>query len=1177
MASNHVHLDDHHAGQQSNMFARPELNAFDNLFSNAHADQTFDAGAWNFEQQGAPPQQWQQQPHQQPMPATFDSSGAFYGGRDFSNSPAPYGGQTFAHQQQFQSNNLDPALMSTATAEHPNFNNTNMRMYANSAAQANTIAPQALRQASYSSSTPPVADFQQNQQRQNNASQQQTLASTPPAAAPAYIPAPPAKYPDAPAGKPSGKFYIIDANELAANTNSVRLHEFLYIGNDAVEMPIMKSSLPQYQARKSRNELRKLAANDERLRAKIAKASKKAKTPAAKVARTRPVSYGSPSSVKDEISDSSSETETSEDDSDYESSDDETPEPSPLPSTRPVEALPAMRYDTIKATWRPRNLPVTADEIRAALKDYWDILQAVRNRWKEDSAALKQAQEKNSRDIELLKGRVKDQRSLMEMALKSALEHGHPDVIRVLGGNAPLLFLAYQFLADRIRENEYNDSFSKAIIELLSRSENITMEHIERTKLNTALKRYLNRGDDRTKPQAEKILERAQTNSKKSGAATTNGASEKKVEVKKEAEASKEPGARPQPPVVAGVKRPRPGDSSAQQPAKKTSSAAAPSSTATAGVKTAASGLKKPGATTTTGSANGAASAATKPKMVSKPNMFAGLQSASKRSNATVQKPTAGTTAAPKKPAAPAPAAPRFSFAETMANLTKPKEQQPASKPEENRPPETEEEKAKRLRKEERRKLRVKWADNGIGNKDQLESVRLFTHDPEEELGHDAAMVRDVADVGGEGRMFKQHKDMMDLDDDDDRPSEEDFRPWRTPSLVDFSTVPESERERNYEPYGGGTLPVDSAEKAVQEQHEANTLLVFYPSPGDIPLCPREPPEDEQQPHTDAKAPMSIGVPPDDSPYTRRAPRYDPTPQPAAPADIPMPDLSSIMSILSRTQQQQAPTPPQPPQLPQPAPQTSELEKTFSMFMPQQQQPPPQVSQPQAPAPAAPAVDIQAILASLNNLNGQSQQAPQPPQPPQQAPPAPFPSMNANPGGGSGFDLAAILQSVGNGGAPPAVPAFGMPLPNQQAQQQHPHQPLPSQSEMFQEERSKRQRGNDDHGGERGWGSNRRNKKWKNKNNPDYQPPQFVVPCKFWKEGKCMKGDKCPVHSSSPASTKPPTATASPPPTAPTAPKSMTSLPQGGGGGKKKKRKKGKRYMDRDANGGDLGAGIMDD
>lgn len=208
------------------------------------------------------------------------------------------------------------------------------------------------------------------------------------------------------------------------------------------------ASLPQYQARKSRNELRKLAANDERLRgnsvallrfdcstdtvaAKIAKASKKAKTPTIKVARFRPASLGSPSSIRDDVSDSSSETETSEDDSDYDSSDDEAPEPSPLPTSRPNDAIPAMRYDTIKATWRPRNLPVTADEIRAALKDYWDILQAIRNRWKEDQQSLKQAQEKNSRDIELLKGRVKDQRSLMEMAMKCALEHGHPDVIRV--------------------------------------------------------------------------------------------------------------------------------------------------------------------------------------------------------------------------------------------------------------------------------------------------------------------------------------------------------------------------------------------------------------------------------------------------------------------------------------------------------------------------------------------------------------------------------------------------------------------------------------------------------------------------------------------------------------------------------------------------------------------------
>lgn len=639
---------------------------------------------------------------------------------------------------------------------------------------------------------------------------------------------------------------------------------------------------------------------------------------------------------------------------------------------------------------------------------------------------------------------------------------------------------------------------------------------MERTKLNTALKRYLTRGDDRSKPQAKLIIDRAEANSKKPSA---NGAAEKKPDIKKEPEVKTETSSRPQPPVVAGVKRPRPGESTAQQPIKRSTSSTAPSTAATAAAKTAASGLKKPGILSTTTSTNGAASAAAKAKVVGKPNLFAGLQSASKRSTATAQKPAAGPIAAPKKPAAPAPAAPRFSFAETMANLTKPKEQQPAAKPEVNRPPETEEEKARRLRKEARRKLRVKWADGSDGstavNKDTLESVRLFTHDPDEDLGHDANMVRDVGDVGGEGRMFKQHKDMMDLDDDDDRPSEEDFHPWYTPSLVDFSDVPPEDRNKNYEPYGGGMNQVQSPERTVQEEHEASTLMVFYTSPGDIPPNPREPPEEEHQPYPDAKPPVESGLPPDHSPYTIRSAHFAPLSQPAASVEAAVPDLSRIMSILSQAQPQQQQAPPQP------AAPSSDLEKTFSMFMPQPQ-PQAQISQPptQMPAPAAPpAADIQAILASLGNLAGQAQQ-PQPQQPPPQQPPAMFPSMNMNmnTGNGGGFDLAAILQSVGNGGAPPAVPAFGMPLPNQQAQDQQNHQPLPSQQELFHEQRGKRPRPESDNnstaggggsGNGNGWTKKRRG--WKNKNNqnPDYQPPQFVVPCKFWKEGKCMKGDKC--------------------------------------------------------------------
>lgn len=112
-----------------------------------------------------------------------------------------------------------------------------------------------------------------------------------------------------------------------------------------------------------------------------------------------------------------------------------------------------------------------------------------------------------------------------------------------------------------------------------------------------------------------------------------------------------------------------------------------------------------------------------------------------------------------------------------MANLNKQKEAPPL-KSEDNRPPETPEEKAKRLRKEERRKLRVSFKPD-----DSLVEVRTFVHDPEEEMGHDDSMMRDVGDSRGEGQMLKMHKDLDLMDDDEDGiPLEQSFAPWKTPS-----------------------------------------------------------------------------------------------------------------------------------------------------------------------------------------------------------------------------------------------------------------------------------------------------------------------------------------------------------------------------------------------------------
>ena len=94
-----------------------------------------------------------------------------------------------------------------------------------------------------------------------------------------------------------------------------------------------------------------------------------------------------------------------------------------------------------------------------------------------------------------------------------------------------------------------------------------------------------------------------------------------------------------------------------------------------------------------------------------------------------------------------------------MADLSKPKEEALA-KPTEQKPPETAEERDRRLRKEERRKLRVSWKPA-----ESLTEVRLFTHDPEEELGPGDGSRREAGDVKGEGRVLKLS---MNLDEEEE-------------------------------------------------------------------------------------------------------------------------------------------------------------------------------------------------------------------------------------------------------------------------------------------------------------------------------------------------------------------------------------------------------------------------
>jgi hypothetical protein len=365
------------------------------------------------------------------------------------------------------------------------------------------------------------------------------------------------------------------------------------------------------------------------------------------------------------------------------------------------------------------------------------------------------------------------------------------------------------------------------------------------------------------------------------------------------------------------------------------------------------------------------------------------------------------------------------------------------------------------LRKESRRHLRVTFRPDA-----SLVDVRYFHHDPEEELGHEENFVRDAGDIGGEGRMFKQHRD-MEMDEDEEE-AEVDYRPWQDVSEVDFSRVDEEDRKRNYAPYGGGQLQAVSAEAEANRQHENATLMVIYSHPSDIPSSPREPLTPLVE--TPSKW-VEFGSPPDK--VLARVPKT------AAPA--PAQDFSALFEAVKKL------TTTNPP----PA-QSSIAPVTYA-----------------SPAPAVPAVpNLSAIMSALGGG------APAAPMPQTQPVGNPVPPIDIN-------ALLSGLQMASAQGMPIPPPpvtwptsfpqAFGQAQPQQPdlpSYQQHPQQgQQPPAHDNQGQAGSKRQRNDEDN--HSGYGSFKRGKFRNNANGQDRQVPHKVIACKFWKLGKCTKGDDC--------------------------------------------------------------------
>lgn len=309
---------------------------------------------------------------------------------------------------------------------------------------------------------------------------------------------------------------------------------------------------------------------------------------------------------------------------------------------------------------------------------------------------------------------------------------------------------------------------------------------LQKTNIAKLLPRFVKKGGPTVKELSQKILDNAAASTKRKQEATKPTA--------KDGSAIKSSSSEPAPAnnsraEIAGSKRPREGETNGQGAPKRMVVTSNIKPSAKAGNGTTNGPVKRP---QETAQENKPAAVVSRPKaniIAPKPtSLFGSLMSASKRPGTSNAERAAAAAAAKsryaeceapvcetlqvmltmisppaeKKETQAPPPKPTFSFGDIMADLNKQKDPE-AVEPTEDRPPESEEERQKRLRKEARRKLRVTWKPD-----DSLTEIRLFTHDPDEELGPGDRSQGEIGDIKGEGSALKLHRDLDDLEDDDD-------------------------------------------------------------------------------------------------------------------------------------------------------------------------------------------------------------------------------------------------------------------------------------------------------------------------------------------------------------------------------------------------------------------------
>ncbi|KAI1608948.1 hypothetical protein EDD37DRAFT_133025 [Exophiala viscosa] len=788
----------------------------------------------------------------------------------------------------------------------------------------------------------------------------------------------------------------------------------------------------------------------------------------------------------------------SQSDSDDELSiqEEEPPEMTPalLTVSAPTDERGKALYNAVQAVWSPRNKPASPEKIRSGVVGFADTVRALRDAWKAKNDVLRKAELPNSPtagDAVALKDEVARYRQVTESVMARSLLYGHPSIVKRLGENQFTMAALNSFMLDRVNATDYDSALVSAILKFVVKFETLDSEMLELTKLSKILQRLTKKATTEIKTLAQTVLDNAVAASAKKKASSANPASPNSA-------GSPADGVRKE--VVTGMKRPREGDSASQSVPKKVSKVIQSSKPlalqnaerrkALEAAQAAKAGEKPVGQTIGAG-----APAKTKVAVAAPPkqSVFSSLMSASKKpgtslaaraaavpkekvptaaasspvpvttapsvkkENARKESPprNSGSTTAPKSNAT-------SSFLGLLADMEKKPEKEP--KKEVEVPNETEEEREKRLRKEARRRLRVTWKTDA-----ELVETRIFTHDPDEEIGDGDSLRRDAGDTGREGEALKLHKDQAEFEDDDeDEDSFEEIESYTAPSEVDFSALREESPlvEGNSLKFGGLMKPESPGSEA-QDKREQETVMATYTSKADRPPSPKEPDDNEDDDFEPAEPATAFGEPTEKTRQREKEILARQTiTKPITNIMPPAMDLAAQIQAMSSGQAPQQPT----------GPISADLQRVLSALG-QQNQP-----APQQPAPGS-NVDFSALLQSVQQVTQQLQGQSQQPQ---------YPAFSQAPAVAP--DLSALLASMQQPQqTPAALPLGAGGDPN----------PYPGSLDDTSRKHG-RTDSNDydpDHGRKGGF------KKKKGDQSKPYNYKTQV--CSFWEQGKCLKGDAC--------------------------------------------------------------------